>query len=168
MLRYSVFDTAWGSFGFVASAGRLLATFLPGPGSSIGRAIAQGWPDAIEAEGLLPRFRQQVIYYFVGKRTRFTGKIELSGVSPFRRAVLERCRAIPYGRTVSYVDLARAADRPNAARAVGGVMARNPLPLVIPCHRVLRADGSLGGFSTPSGIEDKERLLRLEGVLAST
>ena len=128
-----------------------------------------GWvrslgPDAVEAPAPLPRFQRAVVDYFEGKRARFPIEIDLSSVPPFYRSVLEACRRIPYGQTASYADLARAVGKPNAARAVGGAMARNPLPLVVPCHRVLRADGSIGGFSSAHGVDEKIRLLRLENA----
>ncbi|MGB2985085.1 MAG: methylated-DNA--[protein]-cysteine S-methyltransferase [Phycisphaerae bacterium] len=161
-MRYIIFKTAWGAFGYVARGKRLVATFLPQSESSIRRAIRKRWPDAVETPDLLPRLRKQVIDYFAGKPTKFTVEVDLSGVPPFRQDVLKACWRIPYGGTASYADLAQTAGRPGAARAVGGAMAHNPLPLVIPCHRVLRSDGSLGGFSSPRGIKEKERLLLLE------
>lgn len=167
-MQHSIFDTAWGPFGIVARGKRLAATFLPHQGQSIRRAIASRWPDAAEAPDLLPRFRRQVIDYFAGKPTKFNVEFDLSDVPPFRQAVLATCRKIPYGKTASYADLARAVGSPGAARAVGGAMAHNPLPLVIPCHRVLRSDGSLGGFSSPNGTKEKERLLALENALPRT
>ena len=163
-MRYAIFDTAWGAFGLVTRDRRLVGTMLPQPKAYLRRAIRESWPDAVEAKDLLPRFRKQVIEYFAGKRTVFNIEIDLSDVPAFRRQVLEQCRRIPYGQTASYADLARAAGNPRAVRAVGGAMANNPLPLVIPCHRVIRSDGSLGGFSSYRETELKARLLRLEKV----
>ena len=161
-MYYAIFDTTWGAFGFVEHNSRVLATFLPRARQEIIRAIRASWPDAIEAPDSLPRFRQAVVDYFEGKRTRFPIDIDLSGMPPFHQLVLEACRRIPYGHTASYADLAKAVGKPNAARAVGGAMARNPLPLVVPCHRVLRADGSIGGFSSTGGVDEKAQLLQLE------
>ncbi len=161
-MQYSILETTRGSFGFVARGGRLVATFLPHPRGNVRRAIAKAHPDAVEAPALLPRFRRQVAAYFAGKPTKFAVEVDLADVPPFRRQVLEACQRIPYGKTASYGDLARAAGKPGAARAVGGAMAGNPLPLVIPCHRVLRSDGTLGGFSSPDGVKEKKRLLVLE------
>ena len=163
-MKYAIFTTAWGAFGLVAHGRRLIATFLPQSEASLRRAIAKRYPAAIEAKEMLPRFRKQVINYFAGKPTKFAVDADLSAVTPFRQRVLEACGRFPYGKTATYADLARAAGRPGAARAVGGVMASNPLPLVIPCHRVLRSDGSLGGFSSPKGTREKDRLLALEGT----
>lgn len=165
-MRYTIFDTAWGPFGFVASGKRLVATFLPQPERAIRRAVGARWPDAVETPDMLPGFRRQVIDYYKGKPTVFKAEVDLSDVTPFREDVLRACRRIPYGKTASYVDLARMVGKPGAARAVGGAMAHNPLPLIIPCHRVLRSDGSLGGFSSPRGVKEKKRLLRLENALS--
>jgi methylated-DNA-[protein]-cysteine S-methyltransferase len=87
--------------------------------------------------------------------------------TPFEKRVREQLRRIGYGKTISYGALAIAAGAPGAARAVGNIMAKNPLPLVIPCHRVLAAGGRLGGFSAPAGTEMKRHLLRMEQGQAS-
>ena len=164
--QYAVFNTVAGFFGFVARGKRLVATFLPRPKRDLQRAIKEAYPEAEEARDLLPGLRRQVIDYFAGRPARFSADVDLSALPPFRARVLAACKRIPYGKTASYADLAKAAGRPGAARAVGGAMANNPLPLVIPCHRVLRSDGSLGGFSSPDGIETKKRMLALEGAMA--
>ena len=91
--------------------------------------------------------------------------VDLRGKTNFQRRVLQACRRIPYGRTSTYVQLARRVRSPLAARAVGQVMARNPVPLIIPCHRVLGSGGRLGGFSAPSGLAMKKRLLDMEAKL---
>lgn len=167
-MNYVILDTRWGAFGFVVVEDRLIATFLPQCGASLHKVIKSRWPDAVERRSLLPRFQKRIRDYFDGKRVAFDVDVDVSAQSPFRQTVLEVCRRIPYGKTASYADLARAVGRPGAARAVGSTMAHNPLPLVIPCHRVLSSDGSIGGFSSPHGIEEKKRLLRLEGTGLST
>jgi len=164
MTRYSIINTAWGAFGFVARGERLAATYLPADERSIRRRIGDDWPDVVEWANLLPAFGSQVVDYFGGAPQRFRVTLDLSDVPPFRRVVLRVCRKIPYGTTASYRDLARAAGNPSAARATGSAMAHNPLPLVIPCHRVVRSDGTLGGFSSPGCVREKKRLLRLERV----
>jgi len=88
--------------------------------------------------------------------------LALDEMTPFRRAVTEHCRQIPLGATRSYGELAAQAGKPHAARAVGRVMAANPFPLIVPCHRVVAAGGRLGGFSAPHGLSMKRRLLQLE------
>ncbi len=164
-MQYTMFDTAFGSFGYVAQGSRLVSAYLPQSAAGLRRSIRKHWPDATEAKRLLPGLRKQIVAYFRGTPAAFDVDLDLSGITPFRRAVLEQCLLIPYGRTVTYAELARAAGNPRAARAVGGAMAHNPIPLIIPCHRVLRSDGALGGFSSPGETKLKARMLRLEGAL---
>ena len=90
--------------------------------------------------------------------------VDLEGLGGFTQQVLAACRNIPAGRTLSYSELARVIQRPKAARAVGQALARNPIPLIIPCHRVLTLEGRSGGFSAPGGVETKRWLLAREGV----
>jgi methylated-DNA-[protein]-cysteine S-methyltransferase len=103
--------------------------------------------------------------YFGGRRHRFTMPVDLSGVDiSFRRAVYETLqREVGWGETVSYGELAEMAGRPGAARAVGNAMSRNPVPIVVPCHRVVAAAGRIGGYGA-SGVRTKRFLLGLEGV----
>jgi len=89
-------------------------------------------------------------------------RVDRSGLTRFQQQVCQACRAIPWGETRTYGELAQAVGRPGAARAVGRVMATNRAPLVVPCHRVLPAGGGLGGFSAPQGVAMKRRLLALE------
>ncbi len=98
--------------------------------------------------------------YFAGIRSRFDVAIDLSGLSHFDRQVLDAARAIPFGEVIPYAELARRIAKPGAARAVGSALGRNPVAIVVPCHRVVRTDGSLGGYG--GGVEYKERLLGLE------
>jgi methylated-DNA-[protein]-cysteine S-methyltransferase len=88
--------------------------------------------------------------------------IELLGFTPFRRKVSLVCQKIGYGETLTYAGLAKKAGSPNASRAVGTVMSRNPIPLIIPCHRVVASGGKIGGFSAPQGTQMKLALLHLE------
>ena len=100
-----------------------------------------------------------------GARMDFSGvQLDLSHLTSFQERVIQRCRAIPYGVTLNYGELARQAGSPRAARAVGNVMATNRFPLVVPCHRVVGANGALGGYSAPNGLAVKVRLLRNEGA----
>jgi methylated-DNA-[protein]-cysteine S-methyltransferase len=102
--------------------------------------------------------------YFAGRRRRFTVPVDLGSVpASFRRQVLETLhRDVPYGETVSYGELAVMAGRPRAARAVGSAMAANPVPIVVPCHRVLASGGKIGGYG--GGLDLKRILLAIEGI----
>ena len=100
--------------------------------------------------------------YFEGEPVRFDDELDLSGATPFRRAVWEATRSIPYGETRSYSWVAERAGSSRAARAVGQALAENPFLIVVPCHRVVSRDGSLGGFGV--GVDMKRRLLDIEGA----
>jgi methylated-DNA-[protein]-cysteine S-methyltransferase len=107
--------------------------------------------------------RRQLDEYFEGKRQRFDLDVDLGLQAAFNRRVLRELARVPYGEVVTYGELAARAARPRAARAVGTVMNRNPLPIVLPCHRVIGANGKLVGYG--GGLDRKEALLRLEGAL---
>jgi len=128
-----------------------------------GRIVAVDWGRALrETETpLLAAAAQQLNAYFYCGLKRFELPLTPAG-SRFQQAVWREMRRIPCGRTRSYADLARAVD--SAPRAVGGACARNPIPILIPCHRVVAADGRIGGYSAPGGLDVKRFLLELEGV----
>jgi O-6-methylguanine DNA methyltransferase len=107
--------------------------------------------------------RKQLTEYFAGERTEFTVGIDLRSGTEFQRKCWEILTKIPYGQARSYLEVAEAAGRPAASRAVGQANHHNPIPIVIPCHRVINSDGRLAGYG--GGIGLKERLLRLEGVI---
>ena len=107
--------------------------------------------------------RHQLDEYFEGDRRRFDLPLDVTLLADFNRRVLRELARVPYGEVVTYGELAARAARPRAARAVGTVMNRNPLPIVLPCHRVIGANGRLVGYA--GGLARKEALLRLEGAL---
>jgi len=110
----------------------------------------------------LDQVRRELDEYFAGRRRAFDLPLDLR-VAPFQEAVLRALARVPYGRTETYGGLAAQVGRPKAARAVGTAMNRNPVPIVLPCHRVVGADGSLVGYG--GGLEVKRALLELEGAL---
>jgi methylated-DNA-[protein]-cysteine S-methyltransferase len=107
--------------------------------------------------------RRELDEYFDGRRRAFDLPIDVGLTADFNRRVLHELARVPYGEVVTYGQLAARAERPRAARAVGTVMNRNPIPIVLPCHRVIGANGSLTGYG--GGLERKEMLLRLEGAI---
>jgi methylated-DNA-[protein]-cysteine S-methyltransferase len=113
---------------------------------------------AVLSEALL-----QVTAYFDGSRQAFDLPIDWRFATPFHRAVLELVLRVPFGRQSTYREIAEQLGRPGAVRAVGRANATNPIPIVIPCHRILGADGKLHGYSAPGGLETKAWLLRHEG-----
>ncbi len=112
----------------------------------------------VEARRL--RAGRQVAEYFARRGRDLDAPVDFSGFTPFARAVMERLRQVPYGQTVTYGQLADEAGRPGAARAVGQIMHHNPVPLFLPCHRVLGSSGALTGFG--AGLETKKALLEME------
>jgi methylated-DNA-[protein]-cysteine S-methyltransferase len=143
----------WGVGELWLEDGVLVNHELPQPGR---RTIAS-------RAGQAPPLRERVVAYFRGERPDFADvALDLEGCTPFQRAVIDALRAVPYGETVTYGELAALAGYPNAYRAAGTVCAGNRFPIVVPCHRVVAA-GSLGPYGT-TGTDYKRRLLALEGV----
>jgi methylated-DNA-[protein]-cysteine S-methyltransferase len=124
-----------------------------------GRMREQGI-EIVEDAGRTAGLRDQLAEYFAGERREFDLRLAPEG-TPFERSVWEELRRIPFGETRSYGEIAGAIGRPGAARAVGRANGANPIPIVVPCHRVIGADGSLTGFG--GGLEAKSRLLEIEG-----
>lgn len=126
---------------------------------SLGTAIS---PRVLRAPARLDDVAHELEEYFDRRRTHFDLVLDLRLTKGFRRTVIERLEDIPYGTTASYSAVAVAAGSPNAVRAVGTACATNPLPIVVPCHRVVRGDGSLGGYL--GGVAVKSELLALESA----
>jgi methylated-DNA-[protein]-cysteine S-methyltransferase len=110
--------------------------------------------------------RRELDEYFEGRRTEFDLPLDIARVADFHRVVLGELALVPYGQVTTYGALAAKVGRPRAARAVGVVMNRNPIPIVLPCHRVIGANGSLTGYG--GGLDRKQALLELEGALLSS
>ncbi|HLN25903.1 MAG TPA: methylated-DNA--[protein]-cysteine S-methyltransferase [Patescibacteria group bacterium] len=123
-------------------------------------SIDWGWVDGGAETPLLAEARSQLEHYFDGQRQDFDLPLAPAGTA-FQRRVWDALQRIPYGQALRYGDLA--AELGSGPRAIGGACGRNPLPVVIPCHRVVAADGSLGGYSGVDGIDTKRALLDLEG-----
>jgi methylated-DNA-[protein]-cysteine S-methyltransferase len=117
-------------------------------------------PRILHAPSRLELVTRQLEAYFDGRLTHFDIPLDLVLSTGFRREVLERLRLVEFGHNVSYAELAALSGRPNASRAVGTACATNPIPIIVPCHRVLRSDGSLGGYA--GGLAVKRFLLDLE------
>jgi methylated-DNA-[protein]-cysteine S-methyltransferase len=115
--------------------------------------------------GSAPLWLSNAVEAAFAKHEVFRGQVDLTRVGPFEREVLGVLRRIPAGAVKTYGEVAKTLGQPGAARAVGAACARNPLPLLIPCHRVVRSDGGLGGFSLRGGVALKRRLLEAEGAL---
>ncbi len=170
-IKYTIFKTRWGYFGLVGTESALLRTHLPAPEpEKIKRQLLKNLSfvnrdSRIEFEkALFKTAQEQITAYFDGDCINFSRDfpIILDGFNFFISSVLTACREIRFGQTISYSGLAKSINRPGTARAVGSALAKNPLPLIIPCHRVVRSDGKIGGFSAIGRTNLKAKLLELE------
>jgi methylated-DNA-[protein]-cysteine S-methyltransferase len=117
-------------------------------------------PRIVESARALDPWRRELDEYFAGARRRFEAPLDWEAMAPFQRAILRATAGIPYGATSTYTGVAAAAGRPRAQRAAGNALGANPLAIIVPCHRVLRAGGALGGYT--GGLHRKHFLLDLE------
>ena len=166
IFKYTIFLTAWGWAGFAVAAEGLRIFILPEEKKEdvlcrIKKELNsnhlfednKGWEILI----------QQVKVYYTGKKVDFIDcQLNLDNYTNFQKEILQTVRKIPYGEIRSYKEAAEAAGYPRAYRAVGNTMRNNPLPLIIPCHRVIKSDGGLGGFSGKEGIALKKKMIDLE------
>ncbi len=165
-MKYTVFSTPQGYCAAVEDKGKLAAFYLPVEryDTAVNRVLSEH-PGAKDCETeLLKEVEAIVDHYFSGGRADFSHipAIEAGG-SEFASAVLDEVRKIPYGETVSYKKLAEKAGMKGSARAAGNALNKNPLPLIIPCHRVIKNSGELGGYNGGPGW--KVRLLKLEKAI---
>lgn len=176
VIRYTIFQTKWGYFGLAGTDSGLLRSCLPvSDPEKLKSQLLTNLENPRYDKDLFKTVQKQITAYFEGGYVNFSRDIPvlLNGLSPFARSVLAACRNVRFGQTISYGQLAKKAGKPRAARAVGKVMAKNPLPLIIPCHRVVRspclrrgrlvpAHARIGGFSGVGGVTLKKRMLELE------
>jgi methylated-DNA-[protein]-cysteine S-methyltransferase len=162
-VAYDVADSPIGPL-LVAATGRGLCeiAFDPEPERAMAQLAARFGTRVLHAHRPLARARKELDQYFAGRRRDFDLDVDIEWLPDFQRGVLEELARVPYGNTETYGSLAARIGRPRAARAVGGALNRNPLPIVLPCHRVVGASGSLVGYA--GGLERKRALLELEGV----
>lgn len=167
MSANEVFDYAAfpSEFGWIAICGKgnVLARVSAGYDSPQAAVRALNVAISLDKSNWNRALQSRLKAFAKGKRDDFLDvAIDTSHLTPFAQAVIERCRRIPFGETLSYGELAAQTGAPRGGRAVGNVMRTNCLPLVVPCHRVVLADGRLGNYSSPRGNVMKERLLTME------
>ncbi|MGA1979438.1 MAG: methylated-DNA--[protein]-cysteine S-methyltransferase [Sedimentisphaerales bacterium] len=162
-VKYTIFKTKWGYFGLAATDKGLLRTCLPlANREKVESQLLRNFPNPKYDKALFKPAQEQITAYFEGDCVDFRDiPVVLNGFSSFASLVLTACRGIEFGRIVTYGRLAEMAGN-SAARAVGGALAKNPLPLIIPCHRVICANGKIGGFSAAGGRNLKGKLLKHE------
>jgi len=170
-LSYVIFPTAWGYFGLAAVSKALYRTCLPREDrEDLERQLLEDTRgEAIPDRDLFPSLQASIQAYFTGERAVFSPSIPLAleEMTLFSRSVLKACAGVALGETTDYAALASQAGSPRAARAVGNALAKNPLPLIIPCHRIVARSGLIGGFSAPGGTAMKQRLLRHEAQIVA-
>ena len=145
-------DTPLGTLQIEASERGLCSIWLPSRAANKGPISGKN--------SIITRAKQELSAYFLGDLTTFSVPLDWQGTR-FQKSVWQALLAVPYGKTVTYGDIARAIGRPRASRPVGGAVGKNPLPIIVPCHRVIGSDRSLTGFA--GGLDTKIRLLELEG-----
>ena len=161
---YDVVDSPVGPLLLAASdRGVCRISFGADPERQLDALARSVGPRVLRVGAAVEQARNQLGEYFAGGRRAFELDVDTRALPPFARRVLEELARVPYGETTTYGTLAARVEAPRAARAVGMVMNRNPIPIVLPCHRVVGANGSLTGYA--GGLDRKEQLLRLEGVL---
>lgn len=153
--RYTILPSPIGPLLLAGMNERLACIGFPA-----GKGAVAPKPDWLRDDAVFAEARAQLGAYFAGRLTRFDLDLDPRG-TPFQRAVWDELTRIPPGRTISYGELARRIGRPSASRAVGAANGANPLPIVVPCHRVIGTNGTLTGFA--GGLETKRFLLALEG-----
>ena len=166
-VAYASIESPLGSLTVAATPAGLVRLAYPGLRSQdeiLEELAAKLSPRVLEAPARLDPVRRQLDEYFDGRRSSFDVPIDWSLTRGFTRGVLQATARIPFGEVGSYASVAGEAGSPRAVRAAGNALGANPMPVVVPCHRVLRSGGALGGYT--GGIERKEFLLRLEGRLA--
>jgi methylated-DNA-[protein]-cysteine S-methyltransferase len=165
---FAFFETAIGRCAILWRGALVVGAGLPGSDDDSTRAwVLKRFPDGRECEPPEPIVKaiRAVRRLLAGEREDFSGvKLDLGAVSDFERRVLEACFAIPHGQTRTYGEIAAELGAPGAAQAVGRALGSNPIPIIIPCHRVVASGGKSGGFSAPGGSATKLKMLQIEGA----
>lgn len=162
-LGYDVVDSPIGPLFVGVSTKGLAALSFHDQGSDLERLASFAGPRVLRSPRAVDQVRRELDEYFARKRQVFDLSLDLRGLAPFTVAVLDALAKVPFGETTTYGTLAARVGHPRAARAVGTVMNRNRIPIVLPCHRVVGATGDLVGYG--GGLDKKIALLELEGVL---
>jgi methylated-DNA-[protein]-cysteine S-methyltransferase len=147
----------------VTDLGVCRISFDPESEHQLEQLARQFGPRVLRSPRPVDRVRRELDEYFAGRRQHFDIEPDVRGLPEWNRKVLAELARVDYGRTTTYGTLAALTGNPRAARAVGTVMNRNPIPIILPCHRVVGASGSITGYA--GGLDRKEQLLRLEGAL---
>jgi methylated-DNA-[protein]-cysteine S-methyltransferase len=167
LIEYTFFESQIGVISLASRNKKIIALDIHSRNFyEVKKHLSALYPDGRESEESFKKIKLLLDKYLKGNKVDFDVDIDISGESQFTQKVLRELKKIPYGKVRSYLRMGKRVGHAMGARAVGQAVKRNPIPIIIPCHRVIREDGSLGGFSL--GIEIKKRLLALEGVFQGT
>jgi methylated-DNA-[protein]-cysteine S-methyltransferase len=163
LIEYVVYESSMGNICLVAKNGRLIALEMKGEDEyKLIRSLTLRYPESLRTERPFKKVRLLLDRYLRGQKVDFDIPVDVSAETRFTQKVLRVLQGIPYGEARSYLWVGRQIGYTMAARAIGQAVKRNPIPIIIPCHRVIREDGSIGGFS--QGVNIKRRLLAIEKV----
>lgn len=162
-VAYAAMDSPVGTLTLAATKRGLVRLSYSPPEEVVGELAAKLSPRVMEAPARLDDVRRELDEYFEGRRRDFDVPLDWSLTRGFMRGVLRATARVPFGDVTTYRDVATAAGSPRAVRAAGNALGANPIPVIVPCHRVLRTGGGLGGYT--GGLEVKKRLLAIEGSL---
>ncbi len=163
LIEYALYESSIGNTGLIAKNGRLVALEITQEDEyRLVRLLNVRYPQAVRTEKPFNKIRLLLDRYLRGQKVDFDIPVDISAETQFTQKVLRVLQGIPYGEVRSYLWVGKQIGYRMAARAIGQAVKRNPIPIIIPCHRVIREDGTIGGFS--SGINVKRRLLAIENV----
>ncbi|MDH5639370.1 MAG: methylated-DNA--[protein]-cysteine S-methyltransferase [Nitrospinota bacterium] len=163
--RIMMIPTRMGPVGLGMIGPKVARLWLPGMASKALESAMRQWAPEGDQGAPPKNLARRITAYFEEESVEFDDPVDLSPLSEFDQLILTTLKEnVGRGQVITYSQLATMAGKPGAARAVGRAMAKNPVPLIIPCHRVERADGAMGGFSAPGGIEQKRAMLHMEGA----
>jgi methylated-DNA-[protein]-cysteine S-methyltransferase len=162
--RYVIFEVEWGWFGLFGTENALLRTSLPTSSHSrCQRELLKDIERATRDKAYFKSVQEKVSSYYKGKEADFSDvPVDISGLGGFTKRILKECRKIKPGQTLTYSQIAAKAGSDKGARPAGNALASNPLPLIIPCHRIICANGNPGGFSGQGGKKTKRKMLNFE------
>jgi methylated-DNA-[protein]-cysteine S-methyltransferase len=161
---YAILKTSLGWCGIIYGRHGLIKIYLPGiKKEKLKKNIHSYSKSIVEHRGRIKILVRNICSYFKGKNVRLNLPVDMKTMTEFEKKVYKQAMKIPFGKVKSYKWIAEKAGVPNGARAVGNALSKNPVPLIIPCHRVIKSDGRLGGYSAPGGILMKRKMLSIEG-----
>ena len=168
-IKYAIFKTKWGWFGLAGTSAGLLRTELLAQSLlKVKVRLLTDLTDPQYSKDFFLPIQKKIKDYFAGRKVDFSSvPVMIGSFRPFSKGVLSACRKIEFGQTISYAALADKVKKPLAARAVGNAIAKNPLPLIIPCHRVIKSNGRIGKFSAAGRQKTKRKLLEFEASAIS-